>query len=98
MVEVSATYLKDTGAGSKFPGSMGPKIQAAIRFVERSEKPDAFAAIGDLQDAADILSNKAGTIVRKEVQGGVVWRYASPDSGEMKGRLSTLSANVPRNP
>ncbi|MEQ1785764.1 MAG: carbamate kinase [Acidimicrobiales bacterium] len=42
-------------------GSMGPKVDAACRFVEGS---GAFAAIGALADAADILHGDAGTIVR----------------------------------
>lgn len=57
---------------------MGPKIEAAIKFVEQSSSPDAWAAIGDLRDAADIMSNGEGTIVRKSnVPGGVVWREAA---------------------
>lgn len=80
-------YLLGTKAGKKFPGSMGPKIEAAIKFVEQSSNPDAWAAIGDLRDAADIMSNGEGTIVRKSnVPGGVVWREAAvvenPDEGD----------------
>ena len=36
MCEVTPEYLLSTKAGKDFPGSMGPKIQAAINFVERS--------------------------------------------------------------
>jgi len=44
-----------------FPaGSMGPKIQAVCRFVERTGK---MAAIGQLADAQDLLDRKAGTVV-----------------------------------
>lgn len=44
-----------------FPaGSMGPKIEAACRFVERTGK---MAAIGQLADAQALLDRKAGTIV-----------------------------------
>ncbi|MFN0155330.1 MAG: carbamate kinase [Gaiella sp.] len=40
------------------PGSMGPKIDAAIRFVEATGKE---AAIGSLADAAAVLTGEAGT-------------------------------------
>jgi carbamate kinase len=44
-----------------FPaGSMGPKIEAACRFVEATGK---LAAIGRLTDAAALLERKAGTII-----------------------------------
>lgn len=42
-------------------GSMGPKVEAACRFVEAG---GGFAGIGSLRQAADILSGAAGTIVR----------------------------------
>lgn len=40
------------------PGSMGPKVGAAIRFVEARGR---FAAIGALEDAPEILAGQAGT-------------------------------------
>ena len=44
-----------------FPaGSMGPKVEAACRFVEAT---GAMAAIGRLDDAEALLAGKAGTIV-----------------------------------
>jgi carbamate kinase len=44
-----------------FPaGSMGPKIEAACRFVEATGHP---AAIGQLADAQALLGQGAGTIV-----------------------------------
>ena len=44
-----------------FPaGSMGPKIQAVCRFVERTGK---MAAIGQLADAQALLEGKAGTVI-----------------------------------
>ncbi len=44
-----------------FPaGSMGPKVDAACRFVEATGK---MAAIGRLDDAEALLAGKAGTIV-----------------------------------
>ncbi|UGQ12443.1 carbamate kinase [Yinghuangia sp. ASG 101] len=41
-------------------GSMGPKVDAACRFVETT---GCTAAIGSLHQAADILAGRAGTIV-----------------------------------
>jgi len=41
-------------------GSMGPKVDAACRFVELTGD---MAAIGRLEDAQDILAGKAGTII-----------------------------------
>jgi carbamate kinase len=42
------------------PGSMGPKVEAACRFVETTGR---MAAIGAIEDAAQILAGKAGTII-----------------------------------
>ncbi|HLF76963.1 MAG TPA: carbamate kinase [Dehalococcoidia bacterium] len=44
-------------------GSMGPKVEAACRFVERARR---VAAIGALSDAKAMLCGRAGTIVRPE--------------------------------
>jgi hypothetical protein len=44
-----------------FPaGSMGPKVEACIRFVKASGQP---AAIGALTEAADVLAGRAGTTI-----------------------------------
>ena len=43
------------------PGSMGPKVEAACRFAERTGRP---ASIGALVDAPEILAGRAGTTVR----------------------------------
>jgi carbamate kinase len=44
-----------------FPaGSMGPKVEACLRFVSASGQP---AAIGALTDAAGILAGRAGTTI-----------------------------------
>lgn len=44
-----------------FPaGSMGPKVEAACRFVERTGHP---AVIGRLEDAELLFAGKAGTVV-----------------------------------
>jgi len=74
MKEATPEYLKGTEAGQKFPGSMGPKVNALIDFVENSSNPNAWAAVGDLKDAAKIVSGDEGTFVRNEVEGGVQWR------------------------
>ena len=52
----------------RFPaGSMGPKVDAACRFVEAT---GAMAAIGRLDDAEALLYRKAGTIVAAEPAAG----------------------------
>lgn len=43
------------------PGSMGPKIEAACKFVEQT---GGVAGIGRLQDATEILAGKAGTLIK----------------------------------
>jgi carbamate kinase len=46
-----------------FPaGSMGPKVEAACRFVNAT---GGIAAIGRLDDAAELLDGTAGTLVRR---------------------------------
>jgi carbamate kinase len=44
-------------------GSMGPKVEAACRFVRANS---GFAAIGSLSDAAAMLRGDAGTIVQRK--------------------------------
>ena len=58
---------------------MGPKIQAAIDFVQKSVaagRPNAWAAIGDLRDAAKIVTFEEGTVIRDDdsLKDGVIWR------------------------
>jgi len=49
-----------------FPaGSMGPKVEAACRFVEATGKP---AMIGRLAEAASLLEGTAGTIVGADTE------------------------------
>jgi carbamate kinase len=55
---VSAAELR---AMSFAPGSMGPKVEAACRFVEAG---GGMAGIGALGDAASIMAGEAGTRVR----------------------------------
>jgi carbamate kinase len=48
-----------------FPaGSMGPKVEAACRFVERT---GGIAAIGSLTEAESLLAGRSGTLVSAEV-------------------------------
>jgi carbamate kinase len=49
------------GAGEFTTGSMGPKVQAAIEFVDAQEGRRAF--IGDLEDAPEVLAGRAGTMI-----------------------------------
>lgn len=74
MKRASPEYLLGTKAGKNFPGSMGPKIQAAIDFVQNSKREGAWAAIGDLKDASKIFSNAEGTVVTDDCEEGVIWR------------------------
>ncbi len=51
----------DALSAMTFPaGSMGPKVEACLRFVRASGQP---AAIGALTDASDILAGRAGTTI-----------------------------------
>ncbi|MGD8514659.1 MAG: carbamate kinase [Granulosicoccaceae bacterium] len=51
------------------PGSMAPKVEAAIEFVEMT---GGTAAIGALQDAAAILRGEAGTSISGD-SGDIAW-------------------------
>jgi len=79
-------YLLGKKAGKNFPGSMGPKIQAAIDFVQNSKKEGAWAAIGDLRDASKMFTNEEGTLIKKDVRvaEGVVWRESKVAAGTVK--------------
>jgi carbamate kinase len=57
---IRETTPRDLRARSFPAGSMGPKVEAACRFVEAT---GAMAAIGRLGDASALLSGTAGTIV-----------------------------------
>src|SRR6266540_1665258 len=48
-------------AGEFAAGSMGPKVQAAIEFVDAQEGRRAF--IGDLEQASEVLAGRAGTMI-----------------------------------
>ena len=53
------------------PGSMKPKIEACIRFLERSSKPDAAALITDPPNLGRALRGETGTRHRERMTGGV---------------------------
>jgi carbamate kinase len=68
---------------------MGPKIQAAIDFVQNSAangNPNAWAAIGDLKDAGKIMSNEEGTMIRLDetLTAGVSWRPSKMTTDKKK--------------
>jgi carbamate kinase len=52
------------------PGTMGPKVEAACRFVEAG---GAWAGIGSVEDAAAIVAGTAGTTVRAQVDGEITF-------------------------
>ena len=54
------------------PGTMAPKVKAAIEFVE---KTSAIAGIGALKDAEAIINGEAGTLVTRKAEE----IYAEPD-------------------
>ncbi len=47
------------------PGSMGPKVQGALDFLDASSKPHARVIIGPLDNAADAVTGKVGTSITK---------------------------------
>jgi len=60
--EVTTEELKVLYAKGEFPpGSMGPKVLAAVRFAEATGNP---AIIGSLDEAPDVIAGRRGTIVR----------------------------------
>ena len=61
-------------------GSMGPKVDAACRFVEVTGD---MAAIGRLEDAVDILAGRAGTIITPR------GKYGGPDDLSPRHGLDT---------
>lgn len=61
--EINRATPEELRAKGFAAGSMGPKVEAACQFVERTGKA---AAIGRLADASAIIAGKAGTIVTKD--------------------------------
>jgi len=59
--EMTAAQARELLAAGEFgAGSMGPKVEAAARFVEGGGRR---AAIGDLEDALAVLEGRAGTSI-----------------------------------
>jgi len=58
-IEEAKQYIK---AGHFAPGSMLPKVEAAIDFVQR--KPQSEAIIASLENAAKAIKKQSGTIVK----------------------------------
>jgi carbamate kinase len=58
---LTVTQARELSEQGEFAaGSMGPKVQAAVAFVEGG---GARAAIGDLDDAVEVLRGSAGTTI-----------------------------------
>lgn len=66
--------LRSLGAPA---GSMGPKIEAACRFVEAGGR---VAGIGSLSNAAAILLGEAGTRVQREIKDERPYGAVSPEA------------------
>jgi carbamate kinase len=53
-------------AAGQFPaGSMGPKIESAVQFLDGSENPDAFVLIAAPQHLRDALHGQTGTRITR---------------------------------
>jgi len=61
-ISEAKAYLKE---GHFAEGSMGPKIEAAVDFVEGSGDPDAVAIIAELPRLTDALAGKSGTRISR---------------------------------
>ena len=81
----------DALSAMTFPaGSMGPKVEACIRFVRATGQP---AAIGALADAAGILAGRAGTTISPGNPGAV--KLARPGQPPRRARASLRGAPGP---
>jgi carbamate kinase len=53
-------------ATGQFPaGSMGPKVDAAVDFLNRGHKPDAKVLISSCERVAEALQGKTGTWITR---------------------------------
>lgn len=60
--EMSVSEARGYLAKGQFPpGSMGPKIEAAVDFLENSTRDDVCVMICDVEHMADALAGKSGT-------------------------------------
>lgn len=67
--------MKRFAADGQFAeGSMGPKIEGALRFVAESPSAGARAIIGPLTRAADAAAGRTGTMIVKDDQSGAPGR------------------------
>ncbi|RME41666.1 MAG: carbamate kinase, partial [Planctomycetota bacterium] len=57
-LEEARRYLSE---GQFPPGSMGPKVEGAIRFLESTDREDAYVIIGPLHQARDAVAGRIGT-------------------------------------
>lgn len=48
------------------PGSMGPKVQAAVDFVRGSNAPDARVVVTSIDQVEAALQGKAGTVITRD--------------------------------
>ena len=63
---VSVSELQQYAKDGQFPpGSMGPKIEACVRFIEHCTEPDAMAVITSIAGCAEALEGKTGTRIVK---------------------------------
>ena len=75
LTSILPTWPAQFRTAKDFDGSMGPKVDACIDFVNL--KPGAWAIIADLKDAGTIATAHgcAGTLITDHVEGdGVIWR------------------------
>jgi len=62
--EITSLELRAHQKAGEFPeGSMGPKVEAAIRFVEGESRRERVAIVASLEDALAALEGEAGTRV-----------------------------------
>ncbi|KAH8049439.1 hypothetical protein JL722_11971 [Aureococcus anophagefferens] len=72
------------GIWEKFgkPDGREMRVAAAIEFVMESPEPGAWAIIGDLNDAAELMGGTKGTLIKQDVPEDVVWYDAAPPAAE----------------
>ncbi len=64
--ELSIADAKRHLAEGQFPaGSMGPKIESCVRFIEQSDAPNAQAIITSIEGCMDAIAGKGGTRIVK---------------------------------
>lgn len=62
--EIAASDLREHLTAGEFPeGSMGPKVEAACRFVERESRRERRAVIASLDNAVTALEEGNGTVI-----------------------------------